>query len=65
MSAPKRMMSLLEVREKVLELIEEHEEDLIHFKDPKNRETTQKTQTKLQQTVRKIDNHLQGWRPKD
>ena len=61
----KRMMRLLEVREQVLELIEEHEEDLIHFKDPKSRAKTRKTQKKLQETVQKIDNHLQGWRPKD
>lgn len=61
----KRMLELLKTREKVMENIEETKVILDMKIDKKSKTAMKEYQKSLQSTVNKIDNHLQGWRPKE
>ena len=60
----KRMIQLFETRQMLEVFYNETEDRLMRMKNPQKRLKIEKEQQELKQTLRRIDNHLQGWRPK-
>lgn len=59
------MMRLIEVRDTLIGNLEGTELELEIMSDKKWREETIKFQVRAQDMIRKINSHLQGWRPKE
>ncbi len=61
----KRMIKLIELREDFVALIDEDERRLKRTRDPNKRAVIEKHLKALEKSIKRIDDHLQGWRPKD
>lgn len=61
----KRMIQLFETRQMLEVFYNETEDRLMRMKNPQKRLKIEKEQQELKKTIRRIDNHLQGWRPKE